>query len=160
MYSNISQILLLYKTWLYYNKFDYSKALGVCNRCIKIPQCGCMEHGLNDGAFYVQKHITPCTVVITSMLVRDKPLGVPASMKRVYWTANITPDHFVLHALPISKRLHVRSFSFEAFARNGLCQNKWQIRYGEGNMINFRQDIFVAIHSIQKLTPKLRYFGL
>ena len=31
---------------------------------------------------YVQKHITPCTVVITSLLVRDKPLEAPASVKR------------------------------------------------------------------------------
>ena len=43
-----------------------------------------MEHGLKDIALYVQKH-TPCTVVITSLLVRDKPLEVPASVKRVYW---------------------------------------------------------------------------
>ena len=45
-----------------------------------------MEHGLKDIAFYVQKHITPCTVVKTSLLVRDKPLGAPASVKRVYFT--------------------------------------------------------------------------
>ena len=31
------------------------------------------------------KHITPCTVFITSLLVRDKPLEVPASVKRVYY---------------------------------------------------------------------------
>ena len=36
-------------------------------------------------AFYVQNHITPSTVVITSLLVRDKPLRAPASVKRVYW---------------------------------------------------------------------------
>ena len=29
MYSNISQILLLYKTWGFYNKFDSTKSLGV-----------------------------------------------------------------------------------------------------------------------------------
>ena len=28
MYSNISQILLLYKTWVYYNKFDCAKFWG------------------------------------------------------------------------------------------------------------------------------------
>ena len=39
-----------------------------------------MEHGLKDIAFYVKKHITHCTVVITSLLVRDKPLGAPLSM--------------------------------------------------------------------------------
>ena len=83
MYSNISQMLLLYKTWRYYNKFDSTKPLGVRYQCIKIPECGWMEHGLKD-IFYVQKHMTSCTVVITSLLVRDKPLGLPASVKRVY----------------------------------------------------------------------------
>ena len=34
---------------------------------------------------YVPKQITPCTVVITPLLVRDKPLEAPASVKRVYW---------------------------------------------------------------------------
>ena len=43
-----------------------------------------MEHGLKDIAFYVKKHATTCTVVISSLLVRDKPLGSPASVKRVY----------------------------------------------------------------------------
>ena len=43
-----------------------------------------MEHGLKYIAFYVQKHITPCTVVITSLLVRDKPPEAPAYVKRVY----------------------------------------------------------------------------
>ena len=44
-----------------------------------------MEHRycIKDIAFYVQKHVTHCTVVITSQLVRDKPLGAPASVKRV-----------------------------------------------------------------------------
>ena len=85
LYSNISQILLLYKTWRYYNKFDSTKSLGVLYRCVKIPQCGYMEYALKDIAFYVQKHITPCTVVLTSVLVRDKPLEAPASVKRVNW---------------------------------------------------------------------------
>ena len=43
-----------------------------------------MGHGLKDIAFYVQNHITPCAVVITSVLVHDKPRGAPESMKRVY----------------------------------------------------------------------------
>ena len=78
MCSNISQMLLLYKTWRYYNKFDSTKPLGVYYRCVKIPQCGYIEHGLKDIAFYV----TACTVVITSLLVRDKPLEASASVKR------------------------------------------------------------------------------
>ena len=84
MHSNISQILLLYETWRYYNKFDSTKSLGVRYRCVKIPQCGKMEHGLRYIAFYVQKHITPGTVVITSLLFRDKLQEAPASVKRVY----------------------------------------------------------------------------
>ena len=85
MYSIISQILLLYKTWRYYNNFDSTISLGIRYRCVKIPQCGYIEHGLKDIAFNVQKHITLCTVVVTSLLVRDKPLKAPASVKRVYW---------------------------------------------------------------------------
>ena len=50
-----------------------------------------MEHGLKDIAFYVQKHITPCTVVITSLLIRDKTVGAPASVKVVYYlTSSLT----------------------------------------------------------------------
>ena len=85
MYSNISQILLLYKTWWYYNKFYSTKSLGVRYRCVKIPQCGLMEHGLKHIAPYVQQHITPCTVVITSLLVREKPLEAPASADVIKW---------------------------------------------------------------------------
>ena len=54
MYSNIWQILLLNKTWWYYNKFDSTKSLGVHYWCVKIPQCGYMEHGLKYITFYVQ----------------------------------------------------------------------------------------------------------
>ena len=50
-----------------------------------------MQHGLKDIAFCVQKHITPCTVVITPLLVRDKQLGASASVKRVY-LSNITEN--------------------------------------------------------------------
>ena len=69
-------------------------SLGVRYRCVKIGE---MEHGLKDIAFYVKKNITPCTVVITSLLVRKKPVRAPASVKRVYWsvethrTATVTP---------------------------------------------------------------------
>ena len=41
-------------------------------------------HGLKYIAFYVQKHITPRTVYCSFLLVRDKPLGAPASVKRVF----------------------------------------------------------------------------
>ena len=42
-------------------------------------------------ASYVQKHKTTCTAVITSLLVHAKPLGAPASVKRVY-CANYGPN--------------------------------------------------------------------
>ena len=79
---------LRYKTWGYYNNFDSMRSLGVCYWCVKIPQCGYMEHGIKDIAFYVQKHITPCTVCHNFSLVCDKPLVVPASVKRVYSHTN------------------------------------------------------------------------
>ena len=33
------------------------KSLGVCYWYVKMPQCGCVEHGLAYIALYVQKHI-------------------------------------------------------------------------------------------------------
>ena len=36
---------LLYRTWRYYSKFDSTKSLGVCYRCVKISQWGYIEHG-------------------------------------------------------------------------------------------------------------------
>ena len=63
--------------WRYYNEFDSTKSLGVRYRYIKIPQCGLMEHGLKDIAFYVQKHIKFCTVVIISLLGGDEPPPPP-----------------------------------------------------------------------------------
>ena len=64
LYSNISQILLLYKTWGCYNKFAFTKSLGVCHWCVKIPQYGYMEHGLKHIKFYVQKHIVSLAMCI------------------------------------------------------------------------------------------------
>ena len=52
-----------------------------------------MEHELKDIVFYVQKHITPSTVVITSLLVHDKPLEAPGSVKRVYSEILIAGDY-------------------------------------------------------------------
>ena len=80
-------ILLLYKTWWYYNKFHSTKSLGVCYWCVKIPQCGYMEHGSKHITFYVQKHIAALAMCYNPALVRDKQLGAPASVKLVYWLA-------------------------------------------------------------------------
>ena len=57
LYSNNSQIWLLHKTWGYYNEFESMKSLPVCCWYVKMPQCGCVEHGLAYITFYVQKHI-------------------------------------------------------------------------------------------------------
>ena len=76
LYSDISQILLLYETWEYYNKFDSTKSLRVCYWYVKISQCGKMEHGLEYIMFYVEKHIAPLAVCCGPLLVHDKPLGV------------------------------------------------------------------------------------
>ena len=83
MYSNISQILLLYKTWWYYNKFDSTKSLGVCYLRVKIPQCRYMEHGSKHITFYVQKHIAALAMCYDPAPAFDKSLGVPASVKLV-----------------------------------------------------------------------------
>ena len=52
LYSNISQILLLYNTWRYYNKFDYTNALGYVTYVSKYRHAGKWSM---DIAFYVQK---------------------------------------------------------------------------------------------------------
>ena len=53
LYSNISQILLLYKAWGYHNKFDSMKSLGVYYWCVKMSQCRCVGHGLEYITFCV-----------------------------------------------------------------------------------------------------------
>ena len=83
-FSNISQTLLLYKTWVCYDKFQSTKCLGVCYRYAKIPRCGYVEHGLNDITFYVEKHIAPRTICYNHPLVPDKPLRAPAFARLLY----------------------------------------------------------------------------
>ena len=67
LYSNISQTLLLYKTWEYY-KNDY-EILGVYYLYVKIPQCGYMEHGLKDIAFYVLNKANLRDLIAATVLV-------------------------------------------------------------------------------------------
>ena len=69
-------MLLLYKTWGYYNKFDSMKSFGPCYVYAKMPWCGCMEHGLEYITCYVQKHIA-LLGICSSSLVRDGSLGAP-----------------------------------------------------------------------------------
>ena len=85
MYNNISQILLLYKTWRYYNKFDSPKSLRVWYLCVKTSYCGYMDHGLKHIPFYVQKRVEAMGMCYNPALYRNKPLGAPASVKWVYW---------------------------------------------------------------------------
>ena len=40
LYSNISQILLLYKTWEYYNKFDTYEIIGDITDVLKYHNAG------------------------------------------------------------------------------------------------------------------------
>ena len=74
MYSNISQILLIYKSGGIYNKFDIRNHGVICRWCVKITQCRYMGHGLKL-MFYVQKHITALEMCHNQPLVYDKPLG-------------------------------------------------------------------------------------
>ena len=74
--------------WWCYNKFDTTKLLGVRYWCVKIPQCGYMEHRLKHITFYVQKHIAALEMYHNPGQVRDKPLGASTSVKLVYWGSN------------------------------------------------------------------------
>ena len=49
-----------------------------------------MKHGLKYIMFYVQKDIAPLWMWYNPPLVRNKPLGVPASMKGVYWRLSMS----------------------------------------------------------------------
>ena len=86
LYTNISQILLLYKTWEYYNKFDSMKSFGVSHWYVKITQCGYIEHGLEYITFYLKKnniwhHLQ--SVLIPSGL-RQVPRGIRICETRLF----------------------------------------------------------------------------
>ena len=59
----ITTICRLYSKISHYNKFDFTKSLGVCYWCFKMPQCfqnatmRCMEYGLKHNTIYVKKNI-------------------------------------------------------------------------------------------------------
>ena len=84
MYGNISQILLLYKTCWYYNKFDYEIIGGMLLMCQNTTM---QVYGAWIKTYYVlcPKHLAALARCHNPALVRDKPLGVPASVKLVYW---------------------------------------------------------------------------
>ena len=77
VYSNISQILLLYLT-RYHNKFDSMKSLGVCYCYVKIPHFGYIKHRSEHITCYVKKHMALLGVCSGHPLVHDQPLGTPA----------------------------------------------------------------------------------
>ena len=68
----MSHILLLYKTWGHYNKFDSTK-LRFCYWCIQILQCRFMGHELKLITFYAQNDIAVFAICHDPRLVRDKP---------------------------------------------------------------------------------------
>ena len=67
-----------------------------------------MGHALKLITFYVQKHIVALGMCHKPPLVRDKPLGAPASVKLVYCAFHISPTPYMqilsvcLHILFIS----------------------------------------------------------
>ena len=65
---------------------DYVKTLATLGFWLHHSPCslGCWTNNTLAARSLSPKHITPCTVVITPLLVWDKPLGAPASVKRVY----------------------------------------------------------------------------
>ena len=85
MYSNISQVLLLYKTWRHYNKCGSTKSFRVYYWYVKIRQCRYMGHGLKYITFYVQKHVAPLPFCYNLLLVRNNPLGAHAFVRLVCW---------------------------------------------------------------------------
>ena len=104
-----TQILLLYKTRVYYNKFDSRKSWGVNCWYVKIPQCRYMEHGLEYIMFYVQKHIAPVAIWSNPPQVHDKPQGVLTFVKLAYWQ---------LPQPMMTKFIVTRSFSVNALNFN------------------------------------------
>ena len=51
---------------------------------VKMLRCGCVEHGLEYFSFYVQKHIELLVACSGPSLVRNGPLGAPASLILAY----------------------------------------------------------------------------
>ena len=84
---------MLFKVWVYYKKSDFKKLLGVYFCYVKMPQCGCLEHGLEYILFYVQKHIRQFAACSRSPLVRDWLLGVPAFVKLTYSFVKSNSNH-------------------------------------------------------------------
>ena len=111
MYSNISQILQLYKMWWYYNKFDSM----IGGMLLKSQNTTMRVYGAWIKTHYVlcSKHIAALALYYDWGLVRNKPLGVPASVKLVYY------DHLeglvLVHRCDLQITWH-------------LCLQEWNLR--------------------------------
>ena len=74
-------------------------------------------HGLKLNTFYVRKHIAGLAICHNQVLVRDKPLGVPASVKLVYstWSTLKQLDCFYMPLSPISEGFEDIMFSCQTW---------------------------------------------
>ena len=72
------------------------RSLGVCYWYVKMPQCGCMEYGLEYITFYVQKPMASFAACFGALLVRDKLLGVPVFVRLAYRAPTHVADSFYL----------------------------------------------------------------
>ena len=104
-------MLLLYKSWRYYYKFDSKKSLGVYCRYVKMPLCSCEEHGLGYVTFYVQKHITHLVACSGSTLARYGPLGAPAFVTLAYWSNGSRSLGKYMPTYQAVQRLHKCTYS-------------------------------------------------
>ena len=87
-----------------------------------------MEHGLEVFVFYVQKHITPCTVVINSLLVRNKQLGVPASVKQVYLAYHVKLGHTLNQSCSVQSHRPERAHQNNELSWQSSRTNHWLLR--------------------------------
>ena len=85
MYSNISQILLLYKTWGYYNEFDSAKPWGYVTDVPKYHNAGIWSKDQTILRFMFKTYSSSNSLVITSRWFATSRLASPASVKLVYY---------------------------------------------------------------------------
>ena len=64
------------------------KSMGAYNWYVKYHNAGI---SLEHIAFYVQKHMTPRAVCYNFLLVHNKPIGAPISVRWVYWRPSCIP---------------------------------------------------------------------
>ena len=87
LYSNISQILLLYKVWSTITNLTLWNHWGYITDMSKCHGAGVwsMNWNILRFTFYVQKHIAHLVACSGPLLVRDGPLGTPAFVKHAYF---------------------------------------------------------------------------